>query len=239
MLNERKTQSMIIGNRSKLSKLVDPIPFVINGKSVIFVKKYNYLGFLLDCEMSLLPLYKNIEKRLVDKIYMLKKLRKYITYNAALQIHKQTILPILDYAGFLLLLCNKNKKHDLQVIQNDILRFCENKRLQDCVSIEKLHKKSNLLSLEQRRMKQVLVIMYKLSKDIKNRKVTNRVTRTSNKFIFHTDTKIGTKYASSPFYKGTLIWDKLPEETQLAENIFQFKKDINRLYKTFDRNTTV
>ena len=77
--------------------------------------------------MSLIPLYKNIEKRLVDKIYMLKKLGKYITYNAALQIYKQTILPILDYAGFILLSCNKNKKHDFQVIQNDILRFCENK----------------------------------------------------------------------------------------------------------------
>ena len=88
-------------------------------------------------------------------------------------------------------------------------------------------------------MKQVLVIMCKLSMDVKNRKVTNRVTRKSNQFIFRTDTKIGTKYATSPFYMGTLVWDKLMEETQLSENIFQFKQDINRLYKTFDKTCIV
>ena len=88
-------------------------------------------------------------------------------------------------------------------------------------------------------MKQILAIMYRLSRDVKKRKESNRVTRTSNKFIFHTDTKIGTKYANSPFYKGTMIWDQLSEETQLSPDIFQFEKEIHGLYKTFDKNFIV
>ena len=37
-------------------------------------------------------------------------------------------MPIFYYAGFLLLACNKDKKYEMQVIQNDVLCFCENKR---------------------------------------------------------------------------------------------------------------
>ena len=36
-----------------------------------------------------------------------------------------------------------------------------------------------------------------------------------------------------------MIWDKLPEETQLSPDIFQFKKEVHRLYKNFDKNFIV
>ena len=69
-------------------------------------------------------------------------------------------MPIIDYSGLLLLACNKSQKYDLQVIQNDVLRFCDNKKLEDKISIELLHKKAKLSSLEQRRYKQLLCLMY-------------------------------------------------------------------------------
>ena len=73
------------------------------------------------------------------------------------------------------------------MIQNDILRFCENKRLEDRVPIEILHKNAYLVSLEQRRVKQLLFIMYKLS-HIKSYRVEQerehtRTTDKSNKVI--------------------------------------------------------
>ena len=230
---------MIVASRSKLSKLVNPAHFVINGKQVIFVKKYNHLGYILDNEMSLIPMCKNVEKRIIDKVFMLKKLRRYITYKAALQIYKQTILPIFDYCGFLLLTCTKEKKHDFQIIQNDVLRFCENKKMEDRVTIENLHKKANLLSLEQRRIKQDLALMYKLSKNVVNRKIHTRETRAANKYVFRIDSKIGNKYINSPFYKGTKLWDNLPDEVQKSDNIFLFKQLVGKIYKTFDKNCIV
>ena len=69
------------------------------------------------------------------------------------------VLQMFDYAVFLLLACTKDKKHDYQVIHNDVLRFCENKRLEDRVSIELLHKNGKLISLEQQREQQLLSIM--------------------------------------------------------------------------------
>ena len=59
----------------------------------------------------------------------------------------------------------KGQKNDLQTIQNDVLRFAKNVRINDRVLKVELHKEANLLSLEQCREKQLLLsVMYKLSK---------------------------------------------------------------------------
>ena len=93
-------------------------------------------------------------------------------------------------------------------MQNDILQLCDNKNLEDRVSIEILHKKANLVSLERHRAKQVLSLMYELSKYGENQTVARRNTRRHDKYVFCLDNKIGTKYAMSPYYKGTNLWDK-------------------------------
>ena len=90
------------------------------------------------------------------------------------------------------------------------------------ISRNDLHKEAKLLSLEQRREKQLLILMYKLSQKGISRKVTNRVTRQQEKYVFKTDTKIGKKYEKSPYYLGEKLWDKLPRETQFSENVFEF-----------------
>ena len=81
-------------------------------------------------------------------------------------------------------------KYDFQIIQNDILRFCDNKRLQDHVSNDLLHKKANLLTLEQRRVKQLLLLMHKLSKCENNKARANGQTRRLDKYVFKLDRNV-------------------------------------------------
>ena len=85
-----------------------------------------------------------------------------MTFDAAVAVYKQTILPIIDYAGFILLSCNKEERNDFQKLQNDIhvLRICTMSRLADRVSISELHAKCKIISLEQRMRKQLLWLMY-------------------------------------------------------------------------------
>ena len=73
---------MIVGPSNKLSKLENPVPTKINNKNVKFVKQH--LGVVLDCEMSPLPLYINVKKRIVD--------RKIGTKYSSSPHHKGTIL---------------------------------------------------------------------------------------------------------------------------------------------------
>ena len=158
--NLTKTKSMIISTPSKLKLIQNPVNLSYGGEVIQFVKKYDYLGTILDTEMTL---YKNVVKNVSNKIFMLRKIRKYIDNHTAMCIYKQTILPILDYSGFLLISMTKAQKNELQTMQNDVLRFAKNVRLVDRISRKDLHKEANLLSLEQRREKQLYSLMYKLA----------------------------------------------------------------------------
>ena len=46
---------------------------------VQYVNQYNYLGLVLDNEMTYSPPFKNINKRVSNAIFALIKLRKYLT----------------------------------------------------------------------------------------------------------------------------------------------------------------
>ena len=132
---------------------------------------------------------------------------------------------------------SKGQKLDFQTMQNDVLRFAKNVRIKDIISRTELHREAKQLSLEQRREKQLLTLMYKLSKKGILCKVTDRVTRQQEKYVFKTDTRIGRRYEKSPYYLGTILWNNLPQETQFGDNILDFKNRILPLYKTYTDTT--
>ena len=129
---------MIFSSRYKRSGLYNPKQFTMKNYKIGFVHDYNYLGVTIDDVMSLVPLVKSLKKRISDKIFMLRKVRTFLTFDAAVLVYKQTILPIIGYAGILIIACRKEDKYDLQILQNDILRICNRSRISDRVSIEKL-----------------------------------------------------------------------------------------------------
>ena len=110
---------------------------------------------------------------------------------------------------------------ELQKTQNDILHLCCKITLHSHVNIKELHKKCKIISLEQ-----LLWLMYIDSKNVENRKICERDLRSTEKYIFKVDRKVGTKYQHCPFYVGTLLWNDLNAGTQFARDIFQFKQLI-------------
>ena len=162
------------------------------------------------------------------------KLRKFVDSRTALLIYKQAILPIVEYAGFVLISCSQGQRYYwLWVLQNNALRICKKyfdfdhgsrtvqredttytrickmyNRL-DMIHLCNLHEECSILGLELRRRKQLLRLMYLHSKNDANIKDPARQTRTGNNIVFKTATKCNGKYLNSPFYKGTLLWNKL------------------------------
>ena len=69
------------------------------------VTSYNYLGVIIDNKLT----FNNFLKVKCDKInirlYQLIKMRKFITSKIACTIYKQVIVPLLDYADFLIDSC--------------------------------------------------------------------------------------------------------------------------------------
>ena len=90
-LNAEKTKCMIVANRGKLKSLIDPAPFNAGNRQILFVKRFSYLGIVLDDELLLEPLYKNVCRQVEQKLFMLRKIRRNISTIAAISLYKQII----------------------------------------------------------------------------------------------------------------------------------------------------
>ena len=232
-LNISKSSTLLIGSRSKLSKVDYTNLLNINDHPLIFVDKYKYLGTILDKEMSLTCLVAPVKKSVLNKLFTLRKLRGYITEKCAIIIYKQTILPLFDYVNFMLVSCNKSDRHDLQVIQNDALRTCFNVRRRDRLSVLKMHVKAKLLSLTQRRNIQLLGLMYEHSKNPANLRVYIRNTREADRNVFHVERYQNLKYKNSPYFVGCELWNNLPLDVIHSPTVQQFKIALKKLYKKY------
>ena len=157
--------------------------------------------------MYLQPLWKNVYKHINQKRFMLRKISRFITFQAAILIYKQTSLPIIDYAGFMLVAYNELIKEDFQILQNDILRICSRYARSDKISIDRLHKECNIIGIEQCMRRQLLWLMYLLSKNVEYQRIANRETRSANKIIFKVPNTITHLYEHSPCYIGTKLWN--------------------------------
>ena len=129
---------------------------------------------------------------------------------------------------------NIEDKKEIQIIQNDVLRYCYNVRLADRVTITDLHTRAKLSSHEQRRIRQLLGLQFLLYKKDTERHVTRANTHSQQKYVFKVDAKIGKKYERSPYYVGTHLWYKLSKDIQSSENVFLFKNKVSRLYKCYN-----
>ena len=117
-LSETKSKSILFASISKLNLVDYSKRLYIANTCLDFVNKYKYLGITLDKHMSLTDLVSDVKKKVIGHLFKLRKLRKFITQFCAISIYKQTILPLLDYAGFLLQSINVSDRSDLQVLQN-------------------------------------------------------------------------------------------------------------------------
>ena len=111
-LNARKSKVLIIGSNYKISGIDLGNRFILNDQFLQFTNLYNYLGILLDRNMTLMPLLTRLKNIITSKIYSLVKIRDLITTKCALVIYKQTILPLFDYSGFIIISCNISDRTD-------------------------------------------------------------------------------------------------------------------------------
>ena len=69
---------------------------------------------------GIVELHKSVQR----KNFHPSKICRFINQFAAMQIYKQTILPILDYCGFVTMSGIRESFDDMQVLQNDAIKIC-------------------------------------------------------------------------------------------------------------------
>ena len=93
--------------------------------------------------------------------------------------------------------------------------------------------KRQIMSLDLRMRKQLLWLMFVLSRDKTFLGVSNRVTRSAEKIVFKVPVKILPVYERFPYYIGTKLWNELSKDVQIVKDIHVFKREIDRMNRHY------
>ena len=219
-INVKKTKVMIFGSQKKIKSVRHPC-LKMNDKVLEVVQTYKYLGMTLDSSLTFTNHIKKTIKSIAHKVYILSKVRKYITKAATLTLLKTMVLPFFDYGDYLYESGGQNYLLKLQRLLNRALRLVFNNS--NNLSVKQLHVKSNLLPLNDRRNVHILQCMFQRAQ--KSRYVDNRnlLTRAHGKKLLLVNMPRTEKYKKSVAYKGAIAWNNLSLEAQTAESYEAFK----------------
>ena len=227
-INFKKTKHMMILRNRQLQ---NPDNFNFNieveNKHIENVVSYHYLGVDLDNGLTYDKMLDNMFKKANRKLFMLKRIRPYITNSISNLVYKTHVLPMLDYADFLVESGHMEKIDRLNNLQKRAVKLIDNK-LHRGLDSNQLMNIYNLEPLLKRRERHHLVLMYRLKADSENLD-THRPgisLRSNNKIKFRNRTTKLTKVLNSPYYRGVRLWDRLSEETQKATTKVKFKKSL-------------
>ena len=223
---------MIWRHNNNLKERVDPMIQVdlmiqVGGENIDNVISYHYLGIDLDSSLTYDKMLDSMFNKANRKLYMLKRIRPYISNYVANLVYKTHVLPMLDYADFLVDSGKMSKivrldnlhKRAVKLIDNKANRALDDTQLLDLYDLERL---------KSRREKHHLSLMYRLKDDndlIEPHRADIEL-RNNNKIKFEIRTTKLTKVANSPYYRGVRLWDQLNESTctQRATRKVKFKQ---------------
>ena len=226
-INFKKTKHMMITRKEGAEQDALTPSIIIGTNRIENVLSYHYLGVDLDKGLTYDKILDGMYSKANRKLYLLKRIRPFITNTVANLVFKTHVLPMFDYADFLVESGKAEKIDRLDTIQKRALKIIDSKSNQG-LDEKQLMNLYGLHTLAERRVKHHLVLMYRLSHE-KDHIDTYRPPvslRNSNKIKFKTRTTRLTTVLKSPYYRGVRLWDRLSEDTQKATTKVKFKMMI-------------
>ena len=150
---------MSIARNDAAKEKMDAVDVRLTGESLGKVKAYKYLGVDLDEHLSLNTMIDTTHNKPNRKVYLLKKIRPYISRWVANQIYKTCILPILDYADFPVDSGNIYNIDKFNSIQKRCLRIIDN-GLSHGATVDELMGQYRHTELVDKRSGHLLSLMY-------------------------------------------------------------------------------
>ena len=205
------------------------------------VSEYRYLGMLVDSGLSFQAHREGVINRVNLKINYFRKIRTYLTQDAALLIYKCTILPILEYVDFVYDLDIKYINKKLQTIQNTGLYITYNQHYlpyDTKESTEVLHRRAGISRLAHRRRLHMLSFIYNYIDDIRYVDVRDINTRRREGVLFVIQRCEHYKVRQDPLVRAMETWNSLPVHMRNAETKSELKmyvlSSIHNPYQKID-----
>ena len=228
-INVSKTKAQYFPRNSNIqSKTFESNnPIFINNSKLQYEQHFRYLGVELDQSLSMKNTFDQIYKNASHKLYIYRLIRGSLTMFAATQVLKTMFVSVLDYGNIFITGINQDTLQDLQKLQNDALRCCLNVKNPRDVHIHDMHEQLNLHLLDHRRTVQLLSCIRKCINNnylsyIKPEDVILR----NQSFKIKMPIPRNDIVKKSPYYWGSMIWNRLPEDLRLLDDTLLFKKQV-------------
>ena len=223
-MNTEKTKLMLFGN-AKTIKALPEVNITLDDTPLQTVLSYKYLGVTLDGQLNYT---KHVNKLITNgsvKLRQFRRMRSFLTTKAATLVYKNMLLPVIEYGDIFTTAATCVNKKRLQVLQNKGLRCALNAWYE--MGSDELHEEADLMKLKYRREQHLLNYMFDISKDdskLRVRREGQIKTRSFRKKLLKIRKPRTEKYKKSFSYVGTKKWNALPEDIQMCNTGFEFKK---------------
>ena len=225
-LNERKTEVMIVGTKSKVGGVkLDKI--TLCGQDINLVDKVRNLGIVFDANVSMRNQVSNLIRTCYIELKRLYHIRKYLSCNVANKLACAFILSRLDYCNSLYSGLPSKELKKLQIIQNNAARFVMNLSRKEHITpvLQNLHWLPvkyridyKIASLTYQCLNDSLFPQY--LKDMIQRYVPTRSLRSESRlWVSQPRCRLATFGARTLQYQSALIWNRLPPEVHHRDSL--------------------
>ena len=155
--NLEKTKCMVRKNKYCDSKSLN---IVINNNVVENVAEFEYLGVIIDTNLSFSRHCEYVAKKVSKKVSFLSRMGKFLSTRTKLLVYKTIIAPHFAYCPTIMYMFSNNEFHTLQVIQSKVLRS-----ILSCdryTRVSGMLENLKVLSVKQSVMLNVFIFIYKL-----------------------------------------------------------------------------
>ena len=230
--NAAKTLSMIL-----TLKHFSPYhpPLFMNGTAITETTSHKHLGLTLSKNCSWNEHINNITSTACTRLNLLRTLKFKINRNALEKIYNSFIRPLLEYSDAVWDNASKECKKQLETIHNEAARIITGAT--KLCSISKLLTDLGLETLQERRLKHKLVILYKMlngsAPEYLQRLTPPTVQDATSRNLRNSNDLRNIRTNTNLFYDSFLpstirAWNELPDEIKNAPSIASFKYRLNR-----------
>ena len=207
-INSKKTKYCIYGMRSniKKSKTIDTV-LSLNNIILDRVCSYKYLGFILDDHLTFNKHISELCKTVSHKLYVLAKVRKYLTVQASLNVFKTMVLSLFEYGDVIFSGTSISNLNKIDRLFYRGLRICLN--FNYTLSKEDLCEECHIDTLCARREVHLLLFMHRLKNCDNLLKKPVIITRLHQAPVFWYYKPNNEKARLNVFYRGALSWNNL------------------------------
>ena len=237
-INVGKSKAMLFGNGYGSCNVICP-NLVLCDEVIGNVKSYNYLGIIIDENLTFNEHLLKIIRSVNNKLHLLSLLRKQITCVCAIAVYKTMVLPLLEYGNVFLSSCSETNIKKIQYLQNRGLRIALKRNWY--AHVNRMHLDANILPVEYRIKLSIAKLMFSMKNSCNFRDERQLSTRLHDDILFIVPFPNSERFKNSIVYKGPVIWNSLPSYLKSIENQASFNISLkshfwNNFIADFNRN---